>query len=207
MAVSHFPTIINGTYDLYYVPRDAPSVPTTFDEASQVYLGCLQEGFNLTWSFASKEIQTECMGETVIDGVYLGVQTATISGIIQEYDNVRTTWETLIWPEGVMGALQDVGKQVLYSKLSSTLKAVPRTGTPAATNTTEWWFWAVYPEKDSDFEANFNFEEQVIPFTFRCYPVPATDSLTTPSIYFPSDDETQVTNYNTDYTRRFWSRG
>ena len=224
MAISNYPVIINGTYDVYWVPYvSASATPLVFNVPSTAtnahFLGSLQEGFTLNWTIAQKEIKSEHMGETVIDGINMGVSSASISGVFQEWNmhNLSTAAGAvggqtnnigqLIWPEGAShGDLANVGYQNLYSKGTIPLVAVPRAGTPAATTTHKWFFYATYPEIDQDFEANFNLEEQIVPFTFRCYPVPAYRSeFNNHSIVQPWMDQSQVSSFTSNYTMRFWN--
>lgn len=225
MAVNNYPVIINGTYDIYTVPyvSDSASPLALETQANFVKLGCLQEGFTLTWSFNVKDVQTECLGETIIDGVHLGIGTATLSGVFQEwnsaalsdgtsiskYNNISPT----IWPEWGAGGsdvkfgdVASISKQAVYSQLTTPLAAVPRTGTPSATDAHIWYFYATFPEPGNDFSANFNFEEQIVPFTFRCYPVATYINSNTHSIALPSMDTSQISDFATNYTLRFWRK-
>lgn len=215
MAITNYPVIINGTYDVYSVDYVSDSATPLELKASSDFtvnnkLGCLQEGFTLNWSFNVKDVQTECLGETVIDGINLGVGTATVSGVFQEWNQsvltggVRGNIENTIWPEGEFGELSGISKQCLFSRLTTPLAAVPRTGTPAATDNHIFYFFATYPDPGSDFSANFNFEEQIVPFTFKCYPVPVNITSETVRILLPDMDQTQITL--ADYTMRFWKQ-
>lgn len=214
MAISNYPTIINGTYDLYVVPYVSDTAtPLSLDTvANSNFLGCTEEGFNLSWTLPQKEIVTECMGETVVDSVKLGVTSCTISGVFMEWNHStltagtkRATIEDTIWPEGTaFGDLESVGHQVLFSRNMFTVAAVPRTGTPAATVTHVYYFLAAYPDMGSDFNANFNNDEQIVPFTFKLFPVPHKDTTGTHTIVTPDMDQSQVAGFATDYTMRFF---
>ena len=202
MAISQFPQIINHTFDLYSVPisSNAPDV------ASKVALGCLEEGFTIGYQVSTEDVKTECLAETVVDGVYTGIENAYIEGILQEWDKNRTAIEAIIWPEGSFGDLQDIGKMVSWSNLTTCLMAEPRTGTPAATNTLRWFFYATYPEKGHDFASAFNFRPQALPFRFKCYPIASEDNISNNKIYFNDVDTSNVTGFAADYTMRFWRR-
>ena len=216
MAVSNYPQIINGTYDLYVAPYvSASATPLELEvEANWDFLGCTQEGFNLSWQFPQKEITTECLGETVVDSVKLGVTGCSLSGVFMEWnhqnlnsDTKRAHVEGTIWPEGTLfGDLANIGHQVLFSRNMFTLVAKPRTGTPAATVNHVYYFLAAYPDMGSDFSANFNYEEQIVPFSFRLFPVPHEDSSGTHTIVTPDMDQSQVTGFAADYTMRFFYR-
>lgn len=207
MAVANFPKVINGTYDLYDVPLSS-NAP---DESSKVTLGCLKEGFTLNWSTAIGDVKTDCTGETIIDGIYKGMENASISMIVHEWDAQRAAAEKLIWPLNEIagaefGDLEGVGKMVSYSKIGRTLMAVPRVGTPAADNTAAWYFYCVHMKGGEDFNANFNVEDQVVPITLTCYPVATEDTIASNKIYFTGDDVSQVASFSSNYTLRFWRR-
>lgn len=214
MALSNYPTVINGTYDLYVVPYTGTpetAVPLTLDTIDNSnFLGCTEEGFNLSWTLPQKEIVTECGGETVIDAVKLGVTGCTVSGVFMEWNHAsldgdkRTAVEGTIWPEGSFGELANVGHQVLFSRNMFTMAAVPRTNTPAATVDHVYYFLASYPDMGSDFSANFNYNEQVVPFTFKLFPVPHRDATGTHTIVTPDMDQSQIDGFAANYTMRFF---
>ena len=210
MAISHFPQIINGTYDLYSVPLSSFAP----DTGNQVHLGCLQEGFTLNWSSSSKDVQSDCMGDTVIDGVYTGIENAKIDMIVHEWDGQRTAVEPLMWPlnSGTsleFGDLGGIGKMVNMSVLGLTLRAVPRTGTPAAVNTASWWFYCMYMTNREEFNANFNREDQIVPMSLKAYPVATHDTIATNKIYHMGTAAATLTadiDYPAQYSWRVWRR-
>ena len=207
MAVTNFPQVINGTYDLY----DVPLTTNAPDEGNKVSLGCLKEGFTLNWSTSIGDVKTDCTGESIIDGIYKGIESATISMIVHEWDSQRTAAEKLIWPLNEIsgaefGDLEGIGKMVSYSNIGRTLMAVPRAGTPAAVNTAAWYFYCTHMKGGEDFNANFNVEDQVVPITLACYPVATEDLVTGNKIYFADQDTSQIVNFSSLYTLRYWRR-
>ena len=204
MAISNYPVIINGTYDLYTVPPTSGS-DTTPNESAKVFIGCMKEGFKMNWSASIHDVKTNCIGETVIDGVYTGIEDASISMMVHEWDSKRTAVEPLLWPTTTgFGDVEDIGKMVNYSKMATMLMAVPRTGTPAATNTLAWYFYACHMKGGDDFSANFDYEDQVVPIVLKCYPVINEDTITSNKIYAWSDDTSAETLAN--FTVRYWRR-
>ena len=220
MAITNFPSIINGTYDLYYVPP-VSNVDTALDESSKEIIGCLKEGFTLNWSASVQDVKSDCTGENIIDGIYKGIESASISMIIHEWDARRTSCDRLTWPTPGSAAFGDsptVGTMVSGQKLGTptseglgvSLMALPRAGTPAAINTAAWYFYCVFMKGGEDFSANFNVEDQVVPITLQCYPVAAEDEISVPGtnnkVYRTLDDTSGEATFAADFTLRYWRR-
>lgn len=221
MAITNFPSIINGTYDLYYVPPSS-NVDPALDESNKEMIGCLKEGFTLNWSASVQDVKSDCTGENIIDGIYKGIESASISMIIHEWDARRPSCDRLTWPTpgsaafgdspivGTMVSGQKVGASLDSEGLGVSLMAIPRAGTPASINTAAWYFYCVFMKGGEDFSANFNVEDQVVPITLQCYPVAAEDDISTVGtnnkIYRTLDNTSGVTDFAADYTLRYWRR-
>lgn len=206
-------TYINGPHTLKAVNSLSSASPEP-NIATATTIGCMEDGFELSWQFATEDFMAQCTGQTVMDGVYEGVQKATLSAVLAEYDTNRTIIEQLIWPHGNFGELTDVGKMIVYGSDGTPgdnctiLIAEPVAGTAAATNTLRWMFYATYPDPDETFSINFSNKQQLVPVTFRCYPVIVEDAYTAGTngnrIYYPDDDTSGLTL--ADHTYRFWRR-
>lgn len=213
MAVTAQSVYINGTYILKAINSLSANSPETA-VATATTIGCMEDGFTLNWQYAGEDMVAQCTGATVMDVAYTGVQKASMETTISEWDSNRTIVESLIWPHGDFGELEEVGQMALYGSdgtpgnKTTILIAEPVTASAAATNTLRWYFYACYPDPDETFSANFNNKMQVVPCVFRCLPVINEDAISAGTsgnrIYYPSDDVSALNL--ADHTYRFWRR-
>jgi hypothetical protein len=222
MTVLSQRTYINGPHTLKVINSLSSNSPEA-NVATATTVGCMEEGFTLSWQGAGEEFKAECSGETPMDEVFLGIQKVSLEFVLTEFDANRTIIEQIVWPwrkDGVagdgtgFGSLENVGRMVMYGgagtpgSLSTIFVAEPVVGTAPATNTVRWYFYAAYPDVDETFSLNFNNKMQALPCTFKLFPVINEDDITAGTsgnrIYYPDDDVSGLTL--AEHTYRFFRR-
>lgn len=213
MTVAAQYSVIAGPHDLKVITSlDSDSPEPNFATASTI--GCFEDGFTLNWQLGYEDVTADCAGETVIDGIYTGVKSASLEGVLLGYDAYMTTIQNLIWPHGEFGEVTEIGKMSAFGSTGSTgtnsslLVAVPRAGTPGAVKTQRWYFYCATPDPDETFAINFNNKPQAIPVSFRLHPIINEDAISAGTsgnkVFYPSDDVSGLTL--ADYSYRLWRR-
>jgi hypothetical protein len=213
MTVAAQYSVIAGPHDLKVVTELASNSPET-KIATAATIGCFEDGFTLSWQLGYEDVTADCTGETVIDGVYTGVKSASLEGVLLGYDAYRTSVQNLIWPHGEFGEVTEIGKMSAFGSTgatgtnSSLLVAVPRAGTPGAVATQRWYFYCAAPDPDETFAINFNNKPQAVPVSFRLHPIINEDAIDAGTdgnrIYYPSDNVSSLNLAQHSY--RLWRR-